>query len=157
LDYEKFKAKTRDFLRQHDDKMALQKLRRNLPVTASDLQELEKILLEQASGNANLVEKAREEAHGLGLFVRGLVGLDRTAAVEAMAEFLNDAHATASQIEFANMMVDFLTVDGAISAERLYETPFIALSQTGPETVFGAAKVERLFSIVEEIRQRAVA
>jgi type I restriction enzyme R subunit len=157
LDYDKFKAKTRAFLKQHDDKMALQKLRRNLPITATDLQELEKILLEQASGNASYVNMAREEGHGLGLWVRSLVGLDRNAAVEAMAEFLNDTNATAAQIEFAKMIVEYLTVDGAIDAGRLYETPFTAVSATGPDSVFGTAKVERLFAVIEDIRQRAVA
>ena len=157
LDYDKFKAKTRAFLKEHDDKLALQRLRRNMPITATDLQELEKILLEQASGNASYVDKAREEAHGLGLWVRGLVGLDRNAAVEAMAEFLNDKTATAAQIEFAKMIVEYLTVDGAIDAGRLYETPFTAVSATGPDSVFGAGKVERLFAVIEDIRQRAVA
>ena len=128
-----------------------------MPITATDLQELEKILLEQASGNASYVDKAREEAHGLGLWVRGLVGLDRNAAVEAMAEFLNDKTATAAQIEFAKMIVEYLTVDGAIDAGRLYETPFTAVSATGPDSVFGAGKVERLFAVIEDIRQRAVA
>ena len=157
MDYDKFKAKTRAFLKEHDDKLALQRLRRNMPITATDLQELEKILLEQASGNASYVDKAREEAHGLGLWVRGLVGLDRNAAVEAMAEFLNDKTATAAQIEFAKMIVEYLTVDGAIDAGRLYETPFTAVSATGPDSVFGAGKVERLFAVIEDIRQRAVA
>ena len=157
LDYDKFKAKTRDFLKQHDDKLALQRLRRNMPITATDLRELEKILLEQASGNASFVDKAREEAHGLGLWVRSLVGLDRSAAVEAMSEFLNDKNATASQIEFAKMIVDYLTVDGAIAAERLYETPFTSIAATGPDTVFGKAKVERLFAVIDDIRKRAVA
>ncbi|BEI40641.1 DEAD/DEAH box helicase family protein [Polynucleobacter sp. HIN9] len=157
LDYEKFKSKTRAFLKQHNDRLALQKLRRNLPVTTSDLQELEKILLEQASGNASYVDMAREEGHGLGLWVRSLVGLDRNAAVEAMAEFLNDKNATASQLEFAKMIVEYLTVDGAIDAGRLYETPFTSISSTGPDTVFGLAKVERLFAVIEDIRQRAVA
>lgn len=157
LDYDKFKLKTRDFLKHHDDKLALQKLRRNLPITATDLQELEKILLEQASGNASYVDMAREEGRGLGLWVRSLVGLDRNAAVEAMAEFLNDANATSSQIEFAKMIVDFLTVDGAIDAGRLYDTPFTSISATGPDTVFSKAKVERLFAVIEDIRQRAVA
>lgn len=157
LDYDKFKAKTRDFLKQHDDKLALQRLRRNMPITATDLQELEKILLEQASGNASFVDKAREESHGLGLWVRSLVGLDRSAAVEAMSEFLNDKNATASQIEFAKMIVDYLTVDGAIAAERLYETPFTSIAATGPDTVFGKAKVERLFAVIDDIRKRAVA
>ena len=157
LDYDKFKAKTRDFLKQHKEKMAVQKLHRNMAITEIDLQELEKILLEQASGNAVLVDRARDEAHGLGLFVRSLVGLDRNAAVEAMSEFLNDANATSSQIEFVNMIVEFLTIDGAISADRLYATPFTALSPTGPDAVFGIAKAERLFTVIEEIRQQAVA
>lgn len=157
LDYAKFKAKTRVFLKAHDDKLALQKLRRNLPITATDLQELEKILLEQASGNASYVDMARDEGQGLGLWVRSLVGLDRNAAVEAMSEFLNDVNATASQIEFAKMIVEYLAVDGAISAERLYGTPFTAIAATGPDAVFGANKVERLFAVIEEIRLRAVA
>jgi type I restriction enzyme R subunit len=157
LDYDKFKAKARDFLKQHNDRLALQKLHRNMPITETDLQELEKILLEQASGNAGLVDRARDESHGLGLFVRSLVGLDRNSAVEAMSEFLNDSKATSNQIEFVNMVVEFLTIDGAISAERLYATPFTALSPTGPDAVFGVAKAERLFNVIEEIRQRAVA
>lgn len=157
LDYDKFKTKTRTFLKQHEDKLAVQKLRRNLPVTDVDLAELENILLEQASGNASYVDMARQEGHGLGLWVRSLVGLDRNAAVEAMAEFLNDTHATAAQIEFAKMIVEYLTVDGAIDAGRLYETPFTAVSATGPDTLFGIAKVERLFAVIEDIRQRAVA
>jgi hypothetical protein len=55
------------------------------------------------------------------------------------------------------MIVDFLTIDGTIAAERLYGTPFTSISATGPDTVFGQAKVERLFAVIEEIRQRAVA
>ena len=102
LDYEKFKAKARDFLRMHDDKIAVFKLRTNKAITAADLVELEKILLEQAAGDANLIEQAKANAGGLGLFVRSVVGLERGAAVDAMSEFLNAQNATASQIEFAN-------------------------------------------------------
>jgi len=157
FDYEKFKTKTRTYLKQHEDRLALQKLKRNLPITATDLQELESILLEQAAGDAGLVDKARNEAHGLGLFVRGLIGLDKGAATEAMSEFLNDQNATTTQIDFVRTIVEFLTVDGAISADRLYETPFTAIAPTGPDALFGAAKVERLFAVIEDIRQKAVA
>ncbi len=48
-------------------------------------------------------------------------------------------------------------MDGAISADRLYETPFTAIAPTGPDALFGAAKVERLFAVIEDIRQKAVA
>jgi len=41
---------------------------------------------------------AREESEGFGLFVRSLVGLDRTSATEAFSGFLADTTYTASQI-----------------------------------------------------------
>ena len=62
-------------------------LRRNLPITATDLQELETILLEQAANDVSLIEQAQHETGGLGLFVRSLVGLERGAAVEARLSF----------------------------------------------------------------------
>ena len=157
LDYERFKKKTRAFLNEHEDRLAVQKLRRNLPITGTDLDELEKILLEQAVNDNELIEKARQEAGGLGLFVRSLVGLERNAAVEAMSEFLNDTKATASQLDFVKLIVEHLTSDGAISDRRLYQSPFIDVSPAGPEDIFPAAKVEQLFAIVKDIRDRAVA
>ena len=83
--------------------MAVQKLHRNLPITGTDLEELEKILLEQAVDNIELIEKAKQEAGGLGLFVRSLLGLERNATVEVMSEFLNDTNATARQLAFVKL------------------------------------------------------
>lgn len=157
LDYERFKNKTRDFLREHEDRIAIQKLRRNLPITQSDLDELEKILLEQAANNNDLVDKAKEEAGGLGLFVRSLVGLERNAAVEAMSEFLNDSTVTASQLTFIKLIVEYLTNNGTIAEDLFYQSPFTDYAPTGPEAIFPAVKVQQLEIIITEIRQRAVA
>ena len=66
---------------------------------------------------------------------------------------MNDVNTTASQIEFAKMIVDYLTVDGSIAAERLYETPFTSVSATGPDSIFSPEMVEQLFAT---IRERAV-
>jgi len=87
MDYERFKAKARDFLRTQQDRLAVYKLRTNRPITSADLQELEKILLEQAAGDEQLITQAKSAAGGLGLFVRSLVGIERGAAIEAMADF----------------------------------------------------------------------
>jgi len=157
LDYERFKSKTRDFLKAHQDKLAVRKLRSNKAVTQMDLEELEKILLDQAAGDKQLVEKAKEQAGGLGLFVRSLVGLDQGAATEALAEFLNDRAATANQLEFIGLLVESLTVDGAISRARLYGPPFTDLAATGPNSLFGNSKVEQLFKTIDDIRMKAVA
>ena len=40
--YERFRAKARVYLREHEDHVALQKLRRNLPLTPTDLDELDR-------------------------------------------------------------------------------------------------------------------
>ena len=157
LDYEKFKLKSRDFLRVHEDKLAIAKLRTNKPITATDLNELELILLEQAGGDKALIEKAKQATGGLGLFVRSLLGLERGAAMDAMAEFLNERNATASQLEFVKMIVNYLTQDGVIEPSRLYEAPFTSVTATGPDSIFDDAKVVKLFKAIDEIKLRAVA
>ncbi len=157
LDYERFKNKTRDFLKAHEDRLAVYKLRTNKPITATDLAELEVILLEQAAGDKQLIDQAKLATGGLGLFVRSLLGLELGAAMEAMADFLNEQTATASQLEFAKLIVNYLTVDGVITNNRLYESPFTNVAATGPDSIFPAGKVEQLFKVIEDIRLRAVA
>jgi type I restriction enzyme R subunit len=157
VDYDRFKARASEFLRQHKDHLALRRLRKNLPITATDLAELERIMLEQAKGDETLVVRLKVETEGLGLFVRSLVGLEPDAANEAMSKFLSDASATRTQIAFVRMIVQQLTHDGAMKRERLYEAPFTDIAATGPDSVFPSEKVTELLSAIDEIRSRAVA
>jgi type I restriction enzyme R subunit len=103
------------------------------------------------------VERLKTESEGLGLFVRSLVGLEPQAAHEAMSKFLNDTNASQNQISFVRMIVEQLTYNGAMSKDRLYEAPFTDIAVAGPDSVFTPAKVIELFSVIDEIRQRAVA
>jgi type I restriction enzyme, R subunit len=48
------------------------------------------MLAESGAGGSDDIERAKEESHGLGLFVRSLVGMDREAAKAALADFLGD-------------------------------------------------------------------
>ncbi|MFM8901061.1 MAG: DEAD/DEAH box helicase family protein [Burkholderiales bacterium] len=86
-DFERFRLKVRAFLRAHENHITLHKLRRNQPLTAIDLTELERLLIDSGTGTAQDVARAGQEAHGLGLFVRALVGLDREAATQALNLF----------------------------------------------------------------------
>ena len=85
--FERFRAKARAFLKQHEDHIAIHKLRMNKALTRSDLDELERMLTTSGVGVAGDVQKAKVESHGLGLFVRALIGLDREAAKQAFAGF----------------------------------------------------------------------
>jgi type I restriction enzyme R subunit len=157
LDYERFKEKARQFIKQHESHMAIQRLRRNKPITGSDLAELETMLLGEAGGDKDLIARAKQESTGLGLFIRSLVGLERQAAVEAMDEFLKDKAATANQLQFVNMIVDYLTKDGAMKSERLYDSPFTDFSAAGPDRIFPAGKLDSLFKAIDAVRTSAVA
>ncbi len=156
-DFERFRAKARQFLKAHEDHIAVRKLRTNKPLTRSDLAELERMLTESGVGTHEEVQRATETSHGLGLFVRSLVGLDRAAAKEAFAGFLTGKMLTANQIEFVNLIIDHLTEKGAMDGRLLYESPFIDFSPRGVEGLFDSTEVAELFSILEEIRRRAAA
>ena len=69
LNMAKFKDKARAFLKAHDAHISLQRLRRNQPLTLSDLEELEKMLID-AGGSPELIHQAKEKSHGLPLVGR---------------------------------------------------------------------------------------
>ena len=155
--FEKFRAKTRAFLRSHQDHVVIFKLRTNKQLTPSDLSELEKILLENKLGVEEDIDRAKEESHGLGLFVRSLVGLDREVAKQELAKFISGKNLNSNQIEFVDMIVNYLTAHGAMDAAILYESPFTDITPQGPEGLFTSTQVDELFSILEEVSIRAAA
>ena len=156
LNMSKFREKARQFLTEHESHLSLQRLRRNQPLTAADLVELERMLVE-AGGTKALIDEAKEKSQGLGLFIRSLVGLDREAAMQAFSEFLKGSTATPDQIEFIELVVQELTLNGMMEADRLFQSPFTDINSQGPMGVFPAATVSSLVGVLADIRQRAVA
>ena len=136
----KFKDKARQFLKAHDSHLSLQRLRRNQPLTPSDLMELERMLVE-AGGTTEVIAQATEQSHGLGIFIRSLVGLDRETAKQAFSQFVVGTTASASQLEFIDLIVQYLTENG----------------QQGPEALFLPIRVTEMVRVLDEIRERAVA
>ena len=154
---ERFRAKAQAFLREHEDHIAIHRLRMNKALTTSDLESLEAMLVESGIGDADTIAKAKEESQGLGLFVRSLVGLDRGAAKEAFADFLDGSTHTANQIEFVNMIINHLTEHGIMAAALLYESPFTDLTPRGPEGLFSADEVDGLVAALDRVRSAALA
>ena len=155
--FEKFRAKARDFLRSHQDQMVIFKLRNNKQLTATDLSELETILLENGLGNATDLDRAKQESHGLGLFVRSLVGLDRAVAKQEFGKFLTDKTLNGNQIEFINMIIDYLTEHGAIETARLYESPFTDFAPQGIDSLFTSSQVDQLLGLLDDVYTKAAA
>lgn len=155
--WERFKAKARAYVKDHEDNVAVQKLRRNKQLTPTDLSALEELLAASGAGAPADIARAREESQGLGLFIRSLVGLDRGAAAEAFSEFLTDSRFTAAEIRFVQLIVEHLTVNGVMEARRLYEAPFTDHAPTGPDFLFADADIDRMIVILDTVRAHAQA
>ncbi len=155
--FKRFRAKTRQFLREHEDDLVIHKLRLNEPLTSTDLQELERMLTASGLAKPEHLQKAKMESNRLGLFVRSLVGLDREAAKKALAGFMAGKTLGANQIEFVNLIIEHLTEHGVMDAGLLYESPFTDITPQGPDGLFPAAQIDQLVWLLGEVRQRAMA
>ena len=102
------------------------------------------------------LKKIRSDGE-LGLFVRSIVGLDRQAAKRAFDGFVTGKTLTANQIQFVNLVVDYLTQAGWMSAAQLYESPFTDYSTKGVGGIFNSEQVTHLVRILDNIRERAIA
>jgi type I restriction enzyme R subunit len=153
----RFRAKARQFLRQHENHLTIHKLRWNMPLTPADLGESERMLVEAGVGTSADLSRAKRESRGLGLFIRSLVGLDREAAKQVFGQFLSGKVQSANQIEFVNLIIDHLTEHGVMDPGRLYESPFTDINPQGPEGVFTSEQVDDLISLLQKIRERAAA
>lgn len=154
-DKERFNAKMRDYLRRQPDNLALQKLRTGKPLTQADIDSLQELLTRSGAGSEDELQQAINDAHGLGRFIRSLVGLDRQSVNEAFAEFIDDVNATADQIHFIGLVTEYLTRNGAMDSSQIFDPPFIDNAPQGPTQVFAMDVVSRLMDTIEQISSSA--
>ena len=155
VDKARFRMKVRHFLKQHENHIALLKLRRNEQLTPQDLAELERMFLEEGVAVSDDLDRIRTEEGGLGLFIRSLVGMDRAAAKAALSEFIDGR--SANQIEFVEMIIDHLTERGVMDPGLLYEPPFTDIDQGGVNGVFSIEEARQIAQTLAGIRARAAA
>lgn len=103
--------------------VVIAKLKSNVPLTAEDVQALEKILWSEVGTKQDY--EAEYGQKPLGEFVREIVGLDMNAAKEAFAQYLNDASLDSRQIYFVNQIVEYIVHNGMMKdLSVLQEAPF---------------------------------
>lgn len=156
-----YAKKVEDYLRSHQDEIAIQRLRNNQPLTPTDLQSLEKTLLSIGEDEGQRLLTSMIQLHEvptLAHLVRRIVGMDRSAAKAAFATFLEDRSLNAPQIRFVELVIDQLTARGFMEPSALYEQPFSSLHADGPEGLFAgkANIIDGLFHKLEETLPRVM-
>ena len=156
-EFEQFHKKARRFLHEHlaDDIVA--KVRSGAPITTADIDELQRVLVAAGIGDTDTFAQASERAGSFGLFIRSIVGLDRTAAKRAFAKFLDDKRYTRNQIEFVNLVINYLTEYGTIDPARIYDSPFTTVAPEGPDAIFENPDLDEFFTIVKRLHDTAAA
>ena len=138
--------------------MTIAKLKKGLPLTNSDLNELEQFVF-----NAKEVENKDKFTASFGAeqslpqFIRSLVGLDKAAVQQAFSKYLTRTTYNEKQIRFIEMIIDQLTQNGVLDSGRLYEQPFKGLSPKGVDGVFNMKDANEIFNIVEELSEIKIA
>jgi type I restriction enzyme R subunit len=172
VDEQRFREKLLAFLREHEDQVVFHKLRMGRQLTALDLEELERILTQTGGFSAAEIAAGATKAHGLGLFIRSVAGMDRGAVTAALDAFvgggvLGDTARsgtartatpfTGNQLAFVKSIIDQLTQRGAVPTALLYEAPFTDFAPQGPDELFSQAQVTSLLDLLGRVAGTAVA
>ena len=122
-DLKKYKEKAEYYIRQHQDTLAIVKIKTNQPLTTTDIASLEKILWKEVGTKQDYEQEIGTKP--LGEFVREIVGLDMNAAKEAFSEYLTSTSLDSRQIYFVNQIVEYIVHNGIMKdLSVLQESPF---------------------------------
>lgn len=151
-----YKDRVESYIRKNRSHLTIHKLCNNIQITKAELDELEKILFtESIAGTKDDFIKQYGE-RPLGAFIRSITGLNEQAVNEAFADFLQTGNLRADQITFVRTIMSYLTKNGTINKQMLFEPPFTDLNDQGLIGVFeDEADVVKIVKIIDIINGNA--
>ena len=151
---ENYRKKVEFYLKEHQDNMAVRKLRNNQPLQKSDMQELERILRQELGSKEDYTKEYGDTP--VGILVRKITGMDQQAANEAFNEFLNEEKLNADQIRFVRLIVDYISVNGMIEDRRvMMDEPFRSVGSIGQIFENDMDIAMKIMTVIDQIKQNA--
>ncbi len=133
----------------------LRKIRRSEAVSESDLNTLVSLVLTQHPdvNLAWLTEFYPETAGDLAAAIRTIVGMEPEVVAERFATFFaRHPQMSAKQQRFMALLQNHIAKFGVVTLAKLYESPFIQVSEEGPDGIFDNAAVEELITLIDSFR-----
>jgi len=150
-----YRERVESFIRNNKDYLVIHKIQNNIQITHDELNLLEKMLFDGDLGTQADFRREYGELP-LGKFIRSLLGLDRSAANQLFSEFIQSGNLSADQITFINNIIGFLTQNGTIDKEMLFEPPFTNINDQGITGVFDEVMVGKIVKIIDQVNENAV-
>jgi len=153
-DLKNYRKKVEFYLKEHQENIAVFKIRNNKKLSEGDLRELEKILWNELGSKADYKNEYGDTP--IGKLIRKIVGVDRAAVNEAFSEFLSEERLNSNQIKFVRLIIDYIVANGNIDDNSLLmQEPFRSI---GSITILfkddmGTAK--QILNVVEEIKKNS--
>lgn len=150
---ESYRKKVDAYLREHQDHIAIFKLKTNKQLTKQDFAELEKILWGDLGTKDDYLKEFGDTP--LSILVRQVVGLDQKAANEAFSEFLSNQTLAARQIRFVKVIIDYIVKNGhMLDKKALQEDPFKSIGSI--IEVFPTDEAVKIVNVIDTINKNAI-
>ena len=150
--FEEYKKKVNFYLSEHLNDEAIKKLRTNQKLTKEDFARLEHIFKDELGSEKMFSTLTAEKS--LGVFIRSVTKMDKSAINTYFADFINDANMNALQIQFVQKLIDIIVEQGEVNIESLMKgrAPFDRLKFF---TLFGEVAQKRIYGIIHSINENA--
>ena len=103
-DFEDYRMKVNRYISENGNVSAIHKLTHNIPLTALDYEQLERVLTVELGSKADYEREFGETPFGL--LIRRIAKLDHDAAMAAFSEFINDQSLNQQQIAFVHKVIN---------------------------------------------------
>ncbi len=153
-DLKNYRKKVEYYLKEHENELAIYKLKNNKQLTKQDLETLESIMWQELGTKADYEKEFGDTP--VNKLVRKMVGLDRNIANELFSEFLNNENLNTKQIHFVKLIIDYVVKNGFIDDNRiLTEDPFRTVGNLSILFKDNRNEVISIMSKVAEIKTNA--
>ena len=160
-----YRRKMEKYIRENENHLTIIKLKQNKPITALDLQELERMLFHGCGSDGSdgvdefeTWEDYRQvtgSSQTFGQFIRSIVGMEREAVKAAFSLIIANPDFSADQISFINQVLDYLSRNGYMEKEALMDQPFSDIHYKGTYGIFSSGEVDNIIHIIDGINKNA--
>lgn len=147
-----YQAKVESFIRKHKNFLVINKIKNNQAISGAELEQIKHLLFEEDPDTASHLDEALNGKNFI-QFIRSIIGLDTVVAKDMFAEFINRPNISAEQMTFMNTLINYLTQNGTIDRNMLFDRPFTDINQEGVSGVFQDEDAIRIIKIIDCFNQ----